>query len=193
MKTERESTTDPRPLPKREERSYPQPLPKREGSVVYTVLDSPVGEITVTSDGESITRVLLPSTAGRPVATDGWLRDDQAPPLAEACRQLAEYFAGTRRAFELPLAQPGTDFQRRVWEELTKIPYGETTTYGEIARRIGQPAASRAVGMANHCNSIAIVVPCHRVVGSSGKLVGYASGLPRKQTLLALEARATAH
>lgn len=109
------------------------------------------------------------------------------PLLAEARRQLEEYFAGSRRVFDLPLAPEGTAFQQAVWEALRAIPYGETRTYGQIAAAVGRPKASRAVGGACHCNPIGIIIPCHRVVGSSGRLTGYAGGLDRKAALLALE------
>ena len=105
----------------------------------------------------------------------------------QARQQLTEYFAGQRREFDLPLAPAGTDFQRRVWELLREIPYGETVTYGELARRLGNPKSARAVGMACNRNPIAIVVPCHRVVGSTGSLTGYAGGLDAKAFLLKLE------
>ena len=108
--------------------------------------------------------------------------------LAEACRQLTEYFAGDRRVFNLPLRPAGTEFQRRVWEVLATVPWGTTTTYGAIAARLGlPPGASRAVGGANGANPIAIVLPCHRVIGSDGRLTGYAGGLHRKALLLRLE------
>jgi methylated-DNA-[protein]-cysteine S-methyltransferase len=109
------------------------------------------------------------------------------PLLAEAVRQLQAYFAGQLRDFELPLDLAGTEFQRRVWLELTRIPYGETRTYQEMARAIGSPKAVRAVGAANGANPVAIVVPCHRVIGANGKLVGYGGGLPLKRRLLTLE------
>lgn len=109
------------------------------------------------------------------------------PVLVEAARQLAEHFAGERTDFDLPLAPPGTPFQQRVWGELRRIPYGVTTTYGELAERLGDPRCVRAVGLANGRNPIAVVVPCHRVIGSDGKLRGYAGGIERKQRLLALE------
>ena len=109
------------------------------------------------------------------------------PLLLEAARQLDEYFAGTRKGFDLPLDLQGTLFQRQVWEMLRTIPYGETRTYGDIAARIGNPRASRAVGMANHSNPVMIIVPCHRVVGKGGGLTGYAGGLPMKQFLLERE------
>lgn len=102
-------------------------------------------------------------------------------------RQIAEYFAGTRQIFELPLAPQGSDFQKRVWEELMRIPFGETITYAELAVRVGKPSASRAVGRANATNRIALIIPCHRVIGSDGKLTGYAFGVDLKARLLAWE------
>ncbi|MCL2526026.1 MAG: methylated-DNA--[protein]-cysteine S-methyltransferase [Coriobacteriia bacterium] len=113
--------------------------------------------------------------------------EQQTPLLDEAARQLDEYFAGTRNSFDLPLAPAGTDFQQAVWQALCTIPYGKTCSYGDIAARIGKPKASRAVGGANNRNPIAIIIPCHRVIGSSGKLVGYGGGLPTKIHLLKLE------
>jgi methylated-DNA-[protein]-cysteine S-methyltransferase len=121
-----------------------------------------------------------------PARDSDWVRDEQA--LAPLRRELEEYFAGTRREFELELAPAGTPFQLEVWRALRAIPYGETASYGEIAATVGQPGAARAVGGANNRNPIAIVVPCHRVIGASGSLTGYGGGLPRKQQLLALEA-----
>lgn len=113
----------------------------------------------------------------------------ETPPLLEAARQLSEYFSGRRRKFELPLAPEGTDFQRRCWRALLDIPYGETASYGDVARAIGSPKAVRAVGGANHANPIAIIIPCHRVIGSNGSLTGFGGGLDVKSYLLALEAR----
>lgn len=107
--------------------------------------------------------------------------------LAEAKKQLSEYFAGERRRFDLPLAPAGTDFQELVWSGLRQIPYGRTLGYGELARNIGRPSSARAVGGANNRNPIAIIIPCHRVVGSDGSLVGYGGGLDKKEYLLALE------
>jgi methylated-DNA-[protein]-cysteine S-methyltransferase len=108
-------------------------------------------------------------------------------PLREAVRQLAEYFAGDRRKFDLPLRLEGTDFQRRVWQVLTEIPYGETWSYGQLAQRIGNPKGCRAVGLANGRNPISILVPCHRVIGADGSLTGYGGGVERKRWLLAHE------
>lgn len=110
--------------------------------------------------------------------------------MAEAKLQLEEYFAGDRREFDLPLAARGTEFQHRVWAELRRIPFGETISYGELATRIGKPTASRAVGAANGRNPLPVVVPCHRVIGSDGRLTGFGGGLPTKQALLDLERRA---
>jgi methylated-DNA-[protein]-cysteine S-methyltransferase len=116
---------------------------------------------------------------------EGAVRDGD--PLREARRQLEEYFAGERREFSLTLEPAGTDFQRRVWQALRGIPYGATMSYGELARRIGNPRAVRAVGLANGANPISIIVPCHRVIGADGSLTGYGGGLERKRFLLALE------
>ena len=123
-----------------------------------------------------------------------WQQDDAY--LADTRRQLAEYFAGTRMVFDLPLdldALGGTAFQRRVWTTLIDIPYGKTISYGELARRIGQPAAVRAVGLANGRNPLSIVIPCHRVIGASGALTGYGGGMERKRMLLDLELRHSPH
>jgi methylated-DNA-[protein]-cysteine S-methyltransferase len=157
----------------------------------YTVLESPIGPLTLTTDGASLTGVHLPHRDGRPLVEHGWVTAE-TPLLAAARRQIEEYFAGSLQAFDLPLAPTGTAFQRQVWEALKQIPYGETTSYGELARRIGQPGSARAVGLANGANPIAIILPCHRVIGASGKLVGYGGGLPRKKALLAFEAAVAA-
>jgi methylated-DNA-[protein]-cysteine S-methyltransferase len=149
---------------------------------LWTTTASPLGELLVVADEAGLTRLsFLPFAppAGEPTPT--------APVLRAAVAQLADYFAGERSTFELPLAPPGTAFQRRVWAELARIPYGTTTTYGALALRLGDPHCVRAVGLANGRNPIGIVVPCHRVVGSDGRLRGYAGGIERKQALLALE------
>jgi methylated-DNA-[protein]-cysteine S-methyltransferase len=119
--------------------------------------------------------------------TDGWMQDGTVPLLSAAVRQLTEYFAGTRREFDLPLRLQGTTFQTRVWRELSEIPYGQTWSYGQLAHRIEKPSASRAVGLANGRNPISILVPCHRVIGADGSLTGYGGGLERKRWLLAHE------
>jgi methylated-DNA-[protein]-cysteine S-methyltransferase len=116
-----------------------------------------------------------------------WVQDDAAEPFPQAKKQLAANFEGTLTDFDLPLSMQGTEFQRRVWDALREIPYGTTTSYGELARRVGNPNGSRAVGLANGHNPISIIVPCHRVIGSNGKLTGYGGGLPRKAALLDFE------
>lgn len=144
--------------------------------------DTPVGKLCIGEEQGCITRVTWSKIPGEYVLeeTDGIL----------ACKtQLEEYFAGERRAFDLPLAPKGTAFQQKVWRALTEIPYGETRTYGEIAAAIGNPKAARAVGMANNKNPIGILIPCHRVIGADGKLVGYAGGMEKKAFLLELETK----
>ena len=159
-------------------------------SMAYHDFDTVIGTLRVVGDDGGLDRIDLPNAAeGDP--DPGWQarRRPLPGPLDEAKRQLREYFEGERRDFELPLAPAGTPFQLRVWEELRRIPYGETISYGELARRIGRPTASRAVGAANGRNPLAIVVPCHRVIGADGTLTGYGGGLPVKETLLAHERR----
>lgn len=151
---------------------------------------SPFGPVTIAANERGVTRIRLsgtPDAASDAALSPGGPESEAARLLRQAARELGEYFAGKRQTFTLPLAPAGTDFQQQVWAALRTIPYGETRTYGQIAAQIGRPAACRAVGMANHCNPLAIVVPCHRVVGSSGNLTGYAWGLGLKERLLALE------
>ena len=144
-------------------------------------LDSPVGRLLLSADGSSLTGVHFPSSR-EPLATDVVDRSD--PLLRMACEQLLEYFAGRRQTFQLPLAAHGSNFQQRVWAELSRIPFGETISYGELALRLGDKGASRAVGLANNRNPIPIIVPCHRVIGADGSMVGFGGGLDRKQWLL---------
>jgi methylated-DNA-[protein]-cysteine S-methyltransferase len=156
----------------------------------YTYLDSPIGPLLVTADDGAVTRLHMHEQRHTPGATDpSWEHDPDDPVLVAAAAQLREYFSGERTEFDLPLAPVGTAFQREVWTALRGIPYGETESYGDVARRINRPGSSRAVGLANGRNPIAIVVPCHRVVGSTGALVGYGGGLERKRFLLELERR----
>lgn len=151
----------------------------------YAEIKSPVGKLLLTADEKALTGIYFESKQAP--LEDGWESRSSHPILKAARRQLEEYFAGKRKAFDLPLAPKGTVFQRRVWKALERIPYGKTQSYGEIARKIKNPKAVRAVGAANGANPIPIVVPCHRVIGADGKLIGYGGGLPRKQKLLALE------
>jgi len=153
----------------------------------HTTIDSPVGPLTLVARDGSLTGLYMHEQRHRPQPETFGVRDDGAEPFATATRQLAEYFAGTRTAFDLPLAPAGTPFQQRVWAALREIPYGETTSYGELAERIGSPGAARAVGLANGRNPIGIVVPCHRVVGSTGALTGYGGGIETKRRLLDAE------
>lgn len=155
----------------------------RPPEAFYTHVGSPLGPILLRSDGHSLTGLFMNErTIG-----EGWIENPAAEPFAQVREQLGEYFAGTRRTFDLPLALRGTTFQRVVWAFLRDIPYGETISYGQLALRIGSPKACRAVGLANGQNPISIVVPCHRVIGSNGKLTGYGGGLPNKRALLDLE------
>ncbi len=153
--------------------------------MIYTHLDSPVGRLLLAGDGERLRLISFPGGTRRREAEAGWRPDPT--PFAEAVAQLRAYFALELRDFSLPLEPEGTAFQRSVWDALLEIPYGATASYGEIARRIDRPKASRAVGAANGDNPLPIVVPCHRVIGASGKLTGFGGGLEIKAALLALE------
>jgi methylated-DNA-[protein]-cysteine S-methyltransferase len=160
---------------------------------MWTVIDSPIGELRLVERDGAITAVVFQDMPSRPFAyadvRPRGERVDDAPVLVECARQLAEYFAGERTEFDLPLAPEGTAFQQRVWEQLVTIGYGRTATYGEIAGRLGLTGnGARAVGLANGRNPIPVVIPCHRVIGANGSLTGYAGGMERKQLLLALEA-----
>ncbi len=156
--------------------------------LLYSTTASPIGELLLVGDGTTLTRLHM-LQAPRPVTpSPEWGREDE--PFADVARQLSEYFAGERREFDLPLALRGNEFEVRVWAALREIPYGETTSYGQIARAIGAPTAARAVGLANGRNPISVIVPCHRVIGADGSLIGYGGGLPRKRYLLDFEAGA---
>ncbi|HEX6359420.1 methylated-DNA--[protein]-cysteine S-methyltransferase [Actinophytocola sp.] len=151
----------------------------------HTVMDSPVGPLTLVATDGVLSGVYMDEQRHRPMAELFGPRDDSHS--HDAIEQLAAYFAGDLKEFDVPLTLAGTDFQRRVWTELRQIPYGETISYGELAQRLGRPSASRAVGTANGRNPISIIVPCHRVIGSTGSLTGYGGGLPRKRYLLSFE------
>jgi methylated-DNA-[protein]-cysteine S-methyltransferase len=175
---------------------------QRGDAIFYTVMKSPVGPLLLLSDGAHLTGLYMSEYRYGPSGGSGldvwgiqsdhrdgehWSERDEAEPFPETRRQLAAYFEGRLTEFDLPLSMEGSDFQRNVWNLLTEIPYGTTTTYGELAKRLGNPNGSRAVGSANGHNPISIIVPCHRVIGSNGKLTGYGGGLPRKAALLDFE------
>jgi len=153
------------------------------------VVESPVGPLKLVASAAGLAAILWPDDSPRRVRLDDVVADETNSILLETQRQLSQYFGGVRQAFTVALDFAGTRFQRRVWSALLTIPYGETRSYGQIASRIGRPAAVRAVGAANGRNPISILVPCHRVVGSTGKLTGFAGGLPTKAWLLELEGR----
>jgi methylated-DNA-[protein]-cysteine S-methyltransferase len=159
---------------------------------IYTYLDSPIGRLLLCSDGEAVTGLYMdvpdrPLPQGRSHDFAAGTHAVDGGPLPQALRQLEEYFTGKRRDFALPLRLEGTAFQRRVWNVLMEIPYGETWSYGRLARRIDNPNACRAVGLANGRNPLSILVPCHRVIGADGSLTGYGGGVERKRWLLAHE------
>jgi methylated-DNA-[protein]-cysteine S-methyltransferase len=153
----------------------------------YTSIESPIGALLLAADEAGLREVRFVNGRKHADPDPSWREDSK--PLAETIRQLRAYFAGQRESFDLPLAPQGTAFQLKVWKLLCDIPYGETESYGELARRCGNAKASRAVGLANGSNPIPIIIPCHRVIGSDGKLTGYGGGLPIKEKLLALERR----
>jgi methylated-DNA-[protein]-cysteine S-methyltransferase len=161
------------------------------GERTHAVLDSPIGPLTVVADGGSLAGLYMDLQRHRPAQETFGVPSDSTgiAPYTEVAEQLKAYFAGELTRFEVPLAMRGTPFQRRVWDALQEIPYGETVSYGELAQEIGRPSASRAVGLANGRNPISVIVPCHRVVGSSGGLTGYGGGLERKRYLLDFERR----
>lgn len=155
-------------------------------TTITTSMDSPIGELTLTAVGGVLTGMHMSEQRHAPKLPAGCERDDAG--LAHVVEQLNAYFAGELTDFEIPMEMRGTDFQRRVWSALCEIPYGETISYGELARRVGSPNGSRAVGLANGRNPVAIIVPCHRVIGADGSLTGYGGGLDRKVWLLEHEA-----
>jgi len=155
----------------------------------YCYLDTPIGELLLAGEDGALSMVGFPKGSMRREPEPDWIFNEK--PLADARAQLGEYFAGDRKEFDLPLKLNGTEFQVSVLEALLNIPYGQTTSYGEIARRIGRPKAVRAVGAANGRNPIPIVVPCHRVIGVTGDLTGFGGGLDTKEALLRLEAEHT--
>jgi methylated-DNA-[protein]-cysteine S-methyltransferase len=156
---------------------------------MHTIVDSPLGALTLVAQDGTLSGLYFPGHWTMPDPTNFGERSDDG--FEEARRQLAEYFAGERTSFDLATATAGDAFQRRVWELIDGIPYGQTTTYGELARELGDPSLARAVGAAVGRNPLSVIRPCHRVVGKDGKLTGYAGGLQRKQALLELEGATT--
>lgn len=155
-------------------------------TTVFRIVDSPIGPLTIAGDrDDTVTHLCMDGQAHAPVARENWTPSAKA--FDHAAEQLREYFQCGRQTFDFPMSLRGTPFQLRVWDALRSIPYGETASYADIATAVGNPAACRAVGLANGRNPIAIVVPCHRVIGKSGALTGYGGGLARKEQLLALE------
>jgi methylated-DNA-[protein]-cysteine S-methyltransferase len=153
----------------------------------YKKIDSPVGELKLVASDKGVAAILWENDNPDRVPLGPLMVESENPILRETERQLGAYFAGKLKTFTVPLDFKGTAFQRHVWEALLTIPFGETRSYGEIARQIGNPSASRAVGAANGKNPISIIAPCHRVIGSTGKLTGFAGGLEAKERLLGLE------
>lgn len=159
---------------------------------VHVILPSPIGPLTLVAEAGQLAALYLDTERHRPDEDSlGEPGDAGAAPFAAAARQLADYFGGQLTEFDLPLAPAGTDFQRRVWAALQTIPYGQTWSYAQLAEKIGRASAVRAVGLANSKNPIAVVIPCHRVIGSDGSLTGYGGGLDRKRFLLDLESTGT--
>jgi methylated-DNA-[protein]-cysteine S-methyltransferase len=153
----------------------------------YARLDSPFGPMLAIAQEEGITHIDFVGGKYARRVDPGWVEDPQGPALRACGTQLAEYFAGERTAFDLPLVPRGTPFQVRVWKEIARVPYGKTISYGELAKRAGAPGQARAAGAATGRNPVGVVIPCHRIVGSDGSLTGYAGGLERKRGLLELE------
>jgi len=153
----------------------------------YARFITPLGTMIATAVGGALTSIDFVDAKHATAIGEDWREDPYASPLKECAEQFSDYFAGRRQCFDLPVAPKGTEFQRRVWREIACIPYGETLTYAELAVRAGAPGSARAAGAATGRNPLAVVVPCHRVVGADGSLTGYAGGLPRKVKLLELE------
>ena len=156
-------------------------------SLAYKTIDSPVGQLKLVASDKGLVAILWENDSPRRVRLAELVTNEKHPVLVETERQLREYFAGKRKAFTVALDMRGTRFQKDVWAALLAIPFGETRSYGQLAKQLGNPRASRAVGAANGRNPVSIIVPCHRVIGSSGKLTGFAGGLDTKAHLLGLE------
>lgn len=168
-------------------KTQPAGQANRTVTYAYKIIPSPVGDLRLVANDEALIAVLWENGRSKPMRLGNLVQNDHHPVLLETERQLKEYFRGKRKAFSLKLELIGTKFQKDVWEMLLAIPFGETRSYGELARQLGNPRATRAVGAANGRNPIPIVVPCHRVIGASGKLTGFGGGLNVKAHLLELE------
>ena len=153
----------------------------------YAIINSPIGGLMLVADDSALTGLYFAGCDHTPVASNRWTRNPQHPVLHQAAKQLREYLAGKRKRFSLPLRLAGTDFQQKVWREISHIPYGETLSYSDLARRAGAPQAIRAAGTNTGRNPVSIIIPCHRVVGKNGTMRGFAGGLERKRRLLELE------
>lgn len=153
----------------------------------YCFTPSSLGNVLLVANGDALCGVYFENQKYLPPIDPAWQEDDRSAVLRAARRELDQYFAGSRKVFDLPLAPKGTSFQRAVWNAIAQVPWGETLTYAELASRAGHPGSARAAGAATGRNPLSIIVPCHRIVGSNGSLTGYAGGLDRKQKLLALE------
>ena len=160
---------------------------QQRSSVFYTTIESPVGPLLLAGDAHGLRSVSFEKSKRAECVQPDWT--ENKAPFAEVIRQLRAYFGGKLKDFDIPLAVEGTEFQLSVWRSLQTIPYGETISYGQLARRIGNSKAVRAVGLANGCNPIPIIIPCHRVIGSNGSLTGFGGGLANKRKLLELESR----
>src|ERR1017187_1342677 len=153
----------------------------------YSLINSPIGDLMLVADASTLTGLYFVGCNHIPAASKGWALNAQLPVLRQAAKQLQEYFTGTRDNFSVPLRIAGTDFQEKIWREIAIIPYGETISYSDLAKRAGEPEAIRAAGTNTGRNPVAIIIPCHRVVGKNGGMGGFAGGLERKRLLLKLE------
>jgi methylated-DNA-[protein]-cysteine S-methyltransferase len=155
----------------------------------YKIITSPVGILTLVTDNKSLTQIGWENSGSVPVQRDPAYEDENHPLLLQAAEELNEYFAGKRQSFSIDVDPEGTEFQKKVWKALLTIPFGKTKTYGEVAAAIGNPDAVRAVGGAANKNPVPVIIPCHRVIGADGKLVGFGGGLNRKEYLLEIEGK----
>jgi len=153
----------------------------------YSIISSPIGDLMLVADTSALVGLYFVGCDHLPAASDRWQINAKNPVLQQATKQLQEYFAGKRETFSVPLRLVGTLFQEKIWREIARIPYGKTTSYSELATRAGSPQATRAAGTSTGRNPVAIIIPCHRVIGKNGGICGFAGGLERKRHLLALE------